>query len=204
MAGKGRAGRAFGGAVVATALAACALFPAAALAQASAKPESFSFAVIDVQRVIRDSKATRSIRPQIEKLKEGYETGFKKQEEELRAANQDLTRQRAILSPEAYADRRREFQQRATGVQREVQEAKRLLDRALGNSMAKVHNTLRQITTEIAKEQTLTAIFPRTAVILVERKYDITAEVLKRLDERLPSVAVTIPPASPPAAGTKN
>ncbi|MPY68456.1 MAG: OmpH family outer membrane protein [Alphaproteobacteria bacterium] len=168
-------------------------------ADAQAKDSEFSFAVIDVQRVIRDSKATRSIRPQIEKLKEGYESGFKKQEEELRGANQDLAGQRAILSPEAYADRRREFQQRATGVQREVQETKRLLDRALGSAMSKVHNSLRQITAEIAKEQSLTAIFPRTAVILVERKYDITSEVLKRLDQQLPSVAVTIT-NNPPSA----
>jgi Skp family chaperone for outer membrane proteins len=172
-------------------------------AHAQKKDEKFTFAVIDVQRVIRDSKATRSIRPQIEKLKEGYESGFKKQEEELRGANQDLARQRAILSPEAYADRRREFQQRATGVQREVQETKRLLDRALGSAMSKVHNALRQITAEIAKEQSLTAIFPRTAVILVERQYDITSEVLKRLDAQLPSVAVTIVNNPPPAEENK-
>lgn len=171
-------------------------------AVAQNKDDRFTFAVIDVQRVIRDSKATQSIRPQIEKLKEGYESGFKKQEEELRGANQDLARQRAILSPEAYADRRRDFQQRATDVQREVQETKLLLDRALGAAMSKVHNSLRQITAEIAKEQSLTAVFPRTAVILVERKYDITSEVLKRLDAQLPSVAVTIP-KDPPSADEK-
>jgi outer membrane protein len=180
--------------------------PQAAFAQA-AKPSgdgAFAFAVIDVQRVIRDSKATKSIRPQIEKLKGDYEKSFRKQEDELRAADQDLARQRAILSPEAYAERRRQFQQRATGVQREVQETKRSLERALGNAMSRVHTQLREITTEIAKEQKLTAVFPRTAVILVERNYDITVEVLKRLDVRLPSVAVTVQSAPDQAPARKN
>jgi outer membrane protein len=159
---------------------------------------TFSFAVIDVQRVVRDAKATEMIRPQIEKLKDGYEDEFRKQEEKLQAANQDLARQRAILSPEAYAERRREFQQRASQMQRDVQDTKQRLDHALGTAMNSVHNMLRQITAEIAEEKSLTAIFPRTAVILVERKYDITDEVLKRLDARLPSVAVTMPDKLPP------
>lgn len=169
--------------------------PSPAWAQES---KAFSFAVIDVQRVIRDAKATEAIRPQIEKLKDGYEDEFRKQEEKLQAANQDLARQRAILSPEAYAERRRDFQKRASEVQRDVQETKQRLDHALGSAMNRVHNMLRQITAEIAEEKSLTAIFPRTAVILVERRYDITEEVLKRLDERLPSVAVTMPDKAPP------
>lgn len=168
--------------------------PAAAQQQDT---KSFTFAVIDVQRVIRDAKATETIRPQVEKLKDRYEKDFKEQEEELRAANQDLARQRAILSPEAYAERRRDFQKRATEVQRKVQETKRRLDHALGTAMSEVHNVLREITADVAKERSLTAIFPRTSVILVERQYDITAEVLKRLDQRLPSVTVKVPAKAP-------
>jgi len=184
-------------------LAVLAMAGSAGAQQQKQEDPTFSFAVIDVQRVIREAKATQSIRPQIEKLKSGYEKDFEKQEQELRAANQDLAQQRAILSPEAYAERRRDFQQRATAAQREVQETKRRLDHALGTAMSKVHGMLRQVTAEIAKERSLTAIFPRSAVILVERRYDITDEVLKRLDERLPSVAVSVPDKAPSSKGKK-
>ena len=160
---------------------------------ARAQEMSLSVAVIDVQRVLRKSTATKSILPQLEGIKRSYEKEIRQQEKELRAANQDLLRQRAILTPEAYNERRKKFERRAGDAQRNLQNTKRTLDQAVGRARNKVRRALMMIAQEIAKERSLNLVLPRSAILVMEMKLDITTEVIKRLDKRLPSVAIALP-----------
>jgi Skp family chaperone for outer membrane proteins len=153
--------------------------------------------VVDVQKILRDSSATRAIRPQLDKMKNNYQAQFKKEEDELRAADQDLERQRAILSPEAFNEKRNEFQKRANELQRKVQEARQLLDESLGNAMGIVQDRLRDVLIQVRDEHKLQLILFRSAVIAMEPRFDITDEVLKRLNQKLPSVTVKLPPRKP-------
>jgi len=177
------------------------VIPAAAQ---QAAPETLEIAVVDVQRILRDSAASRNIRPQLEKLKQDFQARFKKQEEVLRAANQDLNRQRAILSPEAYEAQRKAFRARASEAQREVQAARRQFDSALATAMRRVHTTLLGITQKYAQEKGIKLILPRSGVLLMKPSFDITAELLKRLDKQLPSLKVELPPASATAPKGKD
>jgi len=164
---------------------------------ARAQEKGFSVAVIDVQRVLRKSAATKSILPQLEKIKRNYEMEIRQQEKELRAANQDLVRQRAILTPEAYNQRRKKFERRAGAAQRSLQNTKRTLDRAVGQARNKVHRALTMIAQEIATERSVNLVLPRSAILVMEKKLNITSEVIKRLDKRLPSVAIALPKTLP-------
>lgn len=155
--------------------------------------------VVDVQKILRDASATRAIRPQLDKLKNTYQSQFKKEEDELRAADQDLERQRAILSPEAFNEKRNEFQKRANELQRKVQDARQLLDESLGNAMGVVQDRLRDVLVQVRDEHKLQLILFRSAVIAMEPRFDITDEVLKRLNQKLPSVTVKVPPRKPAA-----
>lgn len=170
--------------------AACVLAPAPLAAQGKG---SLGIAVIDVQRIVRESLATKSMRPQLEKLKNQYSQELKSQENELRKADQDLTRQRAILSPEAYVQRRRELQRRAGAAQRSLQDRKRFIDQAISQTMEKVHVILRRIAVELAKEKQISLVIPKSSVFLVAKRYDITSIALERLNKRLPSVALALP-----------
>lgn len=172
----------------------CAGVLQASIATAQEKaPAQTRFAVINLQLILRDAAATKTIRPQIEKLKKKYENQFKKFESELRATDQDLQRQRTILSPDAYAAKRKAFKERVNGLQREVQTVQRLLDRAGRNALGKVHRAFHQIRGEIAKEKSLHFIFPRSGMLHVDPRFDLTGEILKRLNKKLPSVVVQMP-----------
>jgi Skp family chaperone for outer membrane proteins len=158
-----------------------------------AQESSLNIAVVDVQRVLRQSAATKSIRPQLKEIKQSYEAEVRRQEKALRAANQDLLRQRAILAPETYDQRRKSFARQAGEAQRSLQNYKRSIDLALGRARNKVHRALMGIAREIAKERTFNLVLPRSAILVMEKRLDITAEVIKRLNERLPSVAIDLP-----------
>ena len=162
----------------------------------TARSQSSSIGVIDVQKVLRSSVAARSIRPQMEKLKADYQKRFKKSEAGLLKAKQDLERERAIL-PEGYAERRKAFERRVNDTQRQVQGVNRLLDGALANAMRKVHKTLRDITKELAQERSLQFVVPKRVLIFYEKRVDITQEVSRRLNKRLPRVKVVMPKGRP-------
>lgn len=155
-------------------------------------PQATPVGVIDTQKVIKGSTAARSIRPQMEKLKKVYRTKFKKTEESLQKTKKELQKQRAIM-PDGYSKKLKAFQNRMRTTQRQVQNVNRMFDRALANSMRRVHKTLNNITMEVALEKKLKFVFPKRVVIYNEEKSDITMEVLRRLNKRLPQVKVIMP-----------
>ena len=101
------------------AIVATAIYFACAAVQASAQGLS-GVAVVDIQRVMRDSAAAKSIQGQIEKMRGSYQQEITKQENELRNAEQELNRQRTLVSPEAFNERRRQFDERDGPAARKV------------------------------------------------------------------------------------
>lgn len=151
-----------------------------------------TIAVLDIQRILRDSKAAKSIRPQVEKRKKQFQEEVRGQEGKLRKADKDLQQQRAILAPEAYAKKRRAFEENARKARRSVQARKRQLEVAFGKAMEEVRRSLILIARDVAIERKINIVLPKSVVLLSMKNLDITAEALKRLDEKLPSVKVTI------------
>ncbi len=150
-------------------------------------------AILDVNEVLRNAAAVRNIRARLHAFMEAYRTDTQKEEEEVRAAQQELGRKRAILSAEAYEVERRQLEQRLAQAQANVQQRRRGLERAQAEGMAVVQGALNRIVTEIASEQSLTLILRKDQTVLVATPLEITDEVLRRLDARLPSVEIRSP-----------
>ncbi len=155
-------------------------------------------AVVDIQRLLRDSKAAKDIRAQLEKRRSAYQEEISEQEKELRAADDELARQRAILSTDAFQQKRTELQQRIAEVQRNVETRRQQLDKAFGEAMREIQVALVQIVEEMATQGGIDIVFAKSQVVLVRNQLDITDETLNRLDARLPSVKL---PEIEPASG---
>ena len=102
-------------------------------------------AVIDVQAILRNATAVKSVRSQIDKYRESFQGEIEKEEKEIVNANQELGRQRAILAPEAYNDERRKFESRVVDAQRLVQMRKQSLNEVLNQAMGEVQKMLNDV-----------------------------------------------------------
>ena len=162
-------------------------------AQESAEQIVQKIAVIDMNRLRHESLAVKDIRRQIEEYRNTFRTEIQREEEALRDANKELSRQRSILSPEAFAEERKKFEVRLADVQRRVQELRRDLDASQSQAMGTVQQSLNQIIADIATEQSLTLIFRRDQTVLVATSLDITGLVLDRVNKAMPSVQVPTP-----------
>lgn len=160
---------------------------------ASAELPASVVAVVDVQLILQEAAASKNIQKQLEAQRETYQNEISKQEDRLRAVEQELNRQRSVLSPDEFAQKRREFEQQVADVQRTVQARKRVLDQAFNESMTKVRDTVLQIVTEVAGEQKATLVLAKQQVVLAEKSLDLTSAVLERVNRKLPTVPVTVP-----------
>lgn len=159
----------------------------------SAQGVGKSAAVVDIQRILKESMAAKSVRQQVSTMTKRLTEEARKARGELRAAKKDLANKRAILSPERFAQLRRELAQKAKNRQLLLNNSQRGIDRSVSAAMGKIQEVFAKITAEIADERKLIMVFRKTAVVLSPRAMDITADVLKRLDKRMPKVAVVAP-----------
>jgi outer membrane protein len=155
---------------------------------AAAQDKPIKIAIIDIDAIRLHAAVVKDIRSQIVKFRKLYQATIQKEEEELRNANQELARKRSILSPEAFAEERRKFEQHLTGVQRMVQTRKQDLDKAQGDAMSKVEGILNGIVLEMAKEKGFDLILRKNQTVLGAKSLHITKEVLELLDKKLPSL----------------
>ena len=163
--------------------------PADVFAQAT---PSARIAILEVQRVMRDSAAATDIKVQVDQRRRFYRNEFTKQEQEIREAEQELSRQATILAPEALAQKRREFEARVAEVQTGVQARKHELEQAYAYGRKEIQRALTLILAELAKERGFNLVLPQGQIVFAEISLNITDEVLRRLNARLPTVKVPL------------
>jgi len=176
------------------------LFPALATHPAAAQenggqasPVKFKIAIIDMEAIRLNAAAVKDIRDQIGKYRKEFQDEIQQEENKLREANQELARQRTILSPEAFAEERRKFEQRLLDAQRLARQLKQELVKSNGLAMREVQASLNVIVVNIAQENGLTLVLQKKQTVLVANDLDITKMVMDRLDAKLPSVKVSDP-----------
>ena len=156
-------------------------------------PVHIPLGVLDVQAILREAAAVKDIRGQITKYGTDFEKEIEKKRVDLRKANQELARQRTILSPEAFAEKRREFEQQVVKVQRLVQKRQRELDKSRKIAMDTVNKAYIEIVAKLADERNLAMIIRKNQTAYSVATLDLTKTVLDLLNNKLPKVKIAKP-----------
>lgn len=164
--------------------------PGSAPAQPVAAPVII---IVDVQQILRDSKVAKSIQQQMSQRTEHYTKAVTAQENALRRTQAKLERQRNVLAPEAFNTKMRDFQQRYDALDHGVQVTRQALQQAYNDAMTKVENTALQIISDIAAKRKANLVVTKAAVLFEAPGLDITKEVIRRLDEKLPKITLAAP-----------
>lgn len=148
-----------------------------------------SIAVVDLKVILQSSKAGASIKQQMNKKQDEYKKDLESQQKKLSDAKDALTRDRSVLSPDAYAEKRKAFEADLGKLQTNMRGKKNSLDKAFSTAMETLQTQTIAVVSSIAKEKNYTLVLPRSSVlVLSDSSLDITQDVLKVLDEKLSSV----------------
>jgi len=170
-------------------LAAVTLVPLPLAAQELPPP---SIVIVDITQILRESKGARDIQAQIDKQTEAYTKEVSAQENELHRMQDELERQRTVLAPEAFNTKTRDYQQRFEALDRGVQIKRQTLQQTYNEAMTKVESTALQIIADIAGERKANLVVSKAAVLFEAPGLDITPEVIRRLDQKLPAVPLAL------------
>ena len=154
------------------------------------KFEPVSLAVVDFRGVLAKSNAAVSVRKQLDIERSKYKEEFADIEKKLRIAQQKLAKQRAIVTAEAFEKRARELKDKAREAQKRAQATNQLLKKSFDQSMDEIRKHLLKIIAEVAEETGAGVVLFRSAIVIAVKKLEISQEVLKRLNEKLPAVKV--------------
>lgn len=173
--------------------------PAPAAAPLPAPP-SLNVLVVDVQSLLQNSKAAKMVHGQIEQKRLEYTKEISHEEEVLRTERDTLQRQEATMSPEILNKKGREFQQKVNDLDRNVQAKRQALEKSNNDALSKIQQAMLRIIADIAKQRRANLVFQRTDLVLFDRSFDVTDEVMQKLDEELPVVTVNFVAPTPPTA----
>jgi Skp family chaperone for outer membrane proteins len=185
--------------------------PAAAPAPAPA----LNILVVDVQALLQNAKPAKMVRQQIEQKRNEFQKEMKSQEDVLRQEHDTLQRQQSSLSAEAFNQKGRDFQQKLNEFDKSMQSKRQILEKANSEAVEKINEVMLKIIADIAKERKANLVFLRSELVLFDQNFDVSDEVLQKLDDQLPALTVNFaapvaanapggsnPPAAAPAQAT--
>lgn len=160
--------------------------------RAPAANTNIAMAVVDIQQLLRESKAAQGIETQLTGIRKKFQADVEAKEKELRAAEKKLMEEKGNLKEEELKAKVQEFQKKVTDTQKSIQTEKNKLDKAVAAAIGKLRAQIVKVVAEIADKKNLDLVLARTDVVIVSKTLDITSEVLERINKDLPSVTVVV------------
>jgi outer membrane protein len=147
---------------------------------------------VDAQKILKESTAAQDIRKQLDTQRDKYQAEIKKEEDKMRASEQEILKSRDKLTKEQLVEKQKALQSEFRSMESRVQQRKKALDSAYSQGMDKVQEVLSGIISAQAKAVGANIVLPKGATMWSAADLEITDAVLKELNQKLPTVKVTI------------
>jgi Skp family chaperone for outer membrane proteins len=147
--------------------------------------------VLDTQAILNVSSAGKSLNTQWNAAMKALNDDMAKKEDGLRAQAQQLEAARAgnpPIAPADYAAKRKVIEQQDMQFQQAFAKNKQAWDARLNKARDSIANAARKAMQDVAKQRGLTLILDRSAVPYSPSPWNITDDVMTRLNKALPSV----------------
>ena len=151
-----------------------------------------SIGIIDINRVLTESKAAKDATKQIEKIQKKSEEDSKKEDELIIQEREKLIEQQSVMAPEAFEVKVADFEKKVQTYQIERQEKLRKLDQMVQEARASILDEVKPIINDYANELGITVILEKNAVIMSADDMDMTEQVIEILNKSLPKIKVKL------------
>lgn len=151
-----------------------------------------SVGTVDLKKIVDQSKAAKAAETEVKGLQQKYVNETKTQETALKKKEDQLKGQQKAMSEEAFAKKVQEFRMTIAKEQNEVLKKRKILETAYMKSLELIRNETLKIVAEIAKEKELDVVIAKGEVLFAKDNYDISDEVLEKLNKRLAKVNISV------------
>jgi len=162
----------------------CITFLFGSVAIGETQSRTIKLGVVDLNEITRKSLMSKDIARQINTKRKAFRDEIKNEEEKLRSDNDELQKQRVLLSPEALQNKYRALQQRQTALQRKVQQRNQEFIRLRSFATREFEKERVKAVMDVTKKHKFTLVIRRREVVVRADFLDITGLVLETLNKR--------------------
>ncbi|MEZ5831550.1 MAG: OmpH family outer membrane protein [Dongiaceae bacterium] len=145
---------------------------------------------LDLQTILKQSKAGQSLEQALVAKSKAINADIGKTEQGLRAKRQQLEQQRSSLPPADYQAKLGELEKEFDALRKNATAKRKELELARNKGLEQISKTLDTVIRDIAQKRGLTLVINKSLVVLAADNWDITTEVQKGLDAKLPKVSI--------------
>ena len=152
--------------------------------------EGLKIAYIDAQEVLDRTKTGRQAKETMEKYRDSRQQIIDLEESEIKRLQDDLVRQKGVLSPEALTEKEQTLQRKFIAYQKKVTELTRELETKKRDILEDFNKVLLEVVKHIAEKRGYMIVFDRNAeggvLLYAPSSLDITDEVVEEYDRFIP------------------
>jgi Skp family chaperone for outer membrane proteins len=148
--------------------------------------------VINIQKILQESKAAKSVRKQLQAKQKEFQKELGAKQKKLLEQDKKLVEQRNKISKEAFEKKVKEFQKSANEAQRTIQKKKAALDKGFAQALNTIQTKISNIAAKIAKEKGLDVIIAASQIVYADSKLDVTSAVLSKLNAEMSTIKVNV------------
>lgn len=171
-----------------------AILAIAALGLAGSVPASaqqavpITIGVVDADGIVQDSKAFKSLTAQADKIQKQIKADFDKQQKQFDDDGRALVQQQDKLSADDLQKKKVELRQRADRQTAALNARQRSLEQSVAKGRAQIVQALADVVKDVAAARGLTFVITRSIAPYFDPSYDISQDVKRKLDAKLPSL----------------
>ncbi|OUS17918.1 hypothetical protein A9Q97_01225 [Rhodospirillales bacterium 47_12_T64] len=155
-----------------------------------AQNTQLKIAVVDTQKVLRASLAKKQIDQTVVGNRNQFQQEFREKEQSLLTANQALVRQKSILAPEVYAQKKADIDKQAAIIRSAAKARKDSINKYRNAGLKQIESQLGVIIEQIVKANGYDLIIVKQSLVYTLNSLDITDQVIQQLNATLPSISI--------------
>ena len=177
------------------------VFSTAAFAAAPPPPQP-KIVVLDKVAILQFSKVGQDVARQVQGYAAQAKNDLTAQGKSLQAEGRALQQQVAILAPDVKAKRIAAFESRQAALQGAAQKKDEQIKAGFFAARQAIEQKLGPILQQVVKERGANIVLDKQAVVMATvGGYDVTSDVINRLNQQMPTYKVNL--NAPPPAGAK-
>jgi outer membrane protein len=144
--------------------------------------------IVDGDAVLNKSTAGKSLRQQFDQKVKALQADVAKQEDALRTQLQNLQSQRASLQPQDFDAKQLAIRQQADKLRTDAVNKRKAINQSAETARDTLVQSAQKALQDVAQQKGMTLVIDKSATHLSAPGWDMTNEVLQRLNKALPTI----------------
>jgi outer membrane protein len=151
-----------------------------------------TIAIVDVEKILGDAKAAKSLQKQIQTKKEAFQKEFSAKEKELKSTETSLLAEQGKITAEEFGKQRKAYEEKILETRKLFQKRRNSLDQGLNKAMGELRKNIVEAAAKVADEKGYDIVLTRESVLIADKALDITTDVLTALDTKLADIQLKV------------